>query len=295
MSLEFSFDTLGPIARTVEDVAKTLEVIAGEDIRAGVKMDDRQPVGVEADNYTDALKENIEGASIGILENGFDWEFSHPEVDSAVIDATEVLNELEAETEHVTMDLHDLGLPLLLTMAVQGISRMGAEASVGTNHNGWFWTHLAKGLGKAQRSQSHDLPFTVKTWLLAAEHLHDEYGIEYYSKAKNIALEAERRYNVLFDDYDAIVLPTVPVLPNKVETDLDRLEMAQGVERTHNMSANTAMFSLTHHPAISVPCATVEDDLPVGMMFVADHFDEKSLIRCASAYEREANVSLYNN
>jgi amidase len=50
------------------------------------------------------------------------------------------------------------------------------------------------------------------------------------------------------------------------------------------MMANACPFNLTHHPALSVPCGTV-DGLPVGMMLVGRHFDESILYRLAHAFE----------
>jgi len=48
--------------------------------------------------------------------------------------------------------------------------------------------------------------------------------------------------------------------------------------------ANTCMFNLTGHPAISVPCAK-PDGLPVGMMLVGAHGDESTLFTLAAAFE----------
>jgi len=47
---------------------------------------------------------------------------------------------------------------------------------------------------------------------------------------------------------------------------------------------NTEPFNLSHHPAISVPSGTV-DDVPVGTMFVGEHFDEETLFALGAALE----------
>jgi amidase len=51
------------------------------------------------------------------------------------------------------------------------------------------------------------------------------------------------------------------------------------------MLPNTAPFDVTGHPAMSVPCG-MSDGLPGGMMLVAKHFDEMSIHRAASAFEK---------
>ena len=47
-----------------------------------------------------------------------------------------------------------------------------------------------------------------------------------------------------------------------------------------------APFDVTGHPAMNVPCA-MSDGLPVGMMLVARHGDEATILRAADAFERE--------
>jgi amidase len=50
------------------------------------------------------------------------------------------------------------------------------------------------------------------------------------------------------------------------------------------MLGNTCLFHVSGHPAMTVPCAKV-DDLPVGMMLVGRRFDEATVLRAASAFE----------
>lgn len=88
--IDRGYDHTGPQAKTVEDAAAILEAIAGEDLHDGLKMDPRQPRGVEADDYTGALDEDLEDISIGVLAEGFGWESSDEEVDTAVRDAIAV-------------------------------------------------------------------------------------------------------------------------------------------------------------------------------------------------------------
>lgn len=89
------------MAKTVEETALATEVLAGEDIRNGVKMGVRQPRGVSGGSNTDALQRDIDGMRIGLLEERFDWDASHPEVDTIVRD---VVDELEAEGADVCTD-----------------------------------------------------------------------------------------------------------------------------------------------------------------------------------------------
>ena len=51
-----------------------------------------------------------------------------------------------------------------------------------------------------------------------------------------------------------------------------------------NMVGNTCPFDASGHPAMTVPCAKV-DDLPVGMMLIGRRFDEATVLRAAAAFE----------
>ena len=51
------------------------------------------------------------------------------------------------------------------------------------------------------------------------------------------------------------------------------------------MFANTAPFNVTHHPALSLPCAST-DGLPIGLMLVGRHYDEPDIYRAAQVYQQ---------
>ena len=283
--IDRGYDHTGPQAKTVEDAAAILEAIAGEDLHDGLKMDPRQPRGVEADDYTGALDEDLEDISIGVLEEGFGWESSDEEVDTAVRDAIEVLEGLGVETEPVSVETHRLTVPIWTVAATQGGISLLKDEGVGTNYKGWYWDDLLEAFSKFREARAHEFPPTVKTSLLADAHLQDEYSIELYAKAKNLALDAERKYNVHLEEHDALVLPTTPMLPYERDDSLNRVER---VSRTLGNLANTGMFDLTNHPALTVPCAK-PDGLPVGMMLVGSHLDERTLFNIASSFEAEVD------
>ncbi len=58
------------------------------------------------------------------------------------------------------------------------------------------------------------------------------------------------------------------------------------IERAFEMIANTAPFDATGHPALSLPCAMIEDQRPVGVMLIARHYDESAIYRAAQSLER---------
>lgn len=283
--IDRGYDHVGPQTRTVETNAKTLEAIAGEDVQDGLRMDPRQPRGVEADDYADAIEEGIDDLSIGVLEEGFGWEYSDEEVDETVREAVGTLEDLGASAETVSVDLHRLTVPVWTAAAVQGGINLLEGETVGTSFKGWYWTDMIQAFGKFRRARANEFPPTVKASMLTNGHLESERGIELYAKAKNLALDAEREYNRALDDHDALVMPTTPMLPYERDDDLGRVDR---VGRTLINLSNTGMFDLTNHPALTVPCAKPEG-LPVGLMLVGEHFDERTLYRIAGTFEAETD------
>ncbi len=51
------------------------------------------------------------------------------------------------------------------------------------------------------------------------------------------------------------------------------------------MITNTALFDISHHPAMAIPCG-MRDGLPESMMLIGKHFDEPSIYRAAQAFEQ---------
>ena len=84
----------------------------------------------------------------------------------------------------------------------------------------------------------------------------------------------------------AIAMPTIPFMtPPLADPDCD---IETGMEWALNMINNTCRFSLTGHPALSVPCS-VEDDLPIGLMLVGRRSDDLTVLQIADAAEKTAD------
>jgi aspartyl-tRNA(Asn)/glutamyl-tRNA(Gln) amidotransferase subunit A len=89
-----TFDTVGPIAHAVSDLAAFLDVLAGYD------PDDPQSVDVPTDAYMDALDGELDGLRIGVPTNFF-FEDVDPDIVSLVHAAAELLAQRGAELEAI--------------------------------------------------------------------------------------------------------------------------------------------------------------------------------------------------
>lgn len=281
LPLEPTIDHIGPMAPTVDLVARSLEAIAGIDRVDGIQLDQRQPADLEPESYTAAVGSSVEDLSIGVLEEGFGWEASDPVVDETVRAAVSQFEELGVTAESVSVPVHRQGMSAWAAIASQGGARMLEEGGVGTTHQGWSWTRLARELDTRLESRADDLPPTVKRSWIAAAFLDAEYGAEPYSSARNVAMAARTAYDDVLSSYDALVLPTTIVRPFEKPEAFDRVEWLSKEVLT---ILNTCPFNVTGHPALSIPCGK-PDGLPVGLMLVGSHFDERTLLALGSKFE----------
>ena len=106
-----SFDQAGPFARTVEDVARVLGVIAGHDSLDSTSMP------TEAPDYLAGLNGDVAGLKIGLLQEYF-AEGLQPEVQQAVMAAVRQLTDMGAEVQEVSLQHAEYCLPAYYIIAV---------------------------------------------------------------------------------------------------------------------------------------------------------------------------------
>jgi len=279
ISSEFNIDHTGPMTRTVEDNALLLEVLAGPD-GIDTRMSTPTP---KVHPYTKALGQSAKGMKFAVIEEGFGWPASMPEVDATVREAAKRFTKLGATVDSVSFPWHRDAFIAWMGFALDGYyTNLLVGNGFGTNHGGLYLTSLNDKLA-GWRQRANEIPFNLRFGMLSGEYLKRKHQGHYYCKAHNLARQAAEAYNRLLEDYDALIMPTAakksrpyPKQPFSVE---DTIAMAlENIE-------NTCPFNLTHHPAITIPGGIV-DGCPIGMMLVGRHYDEPTLYRAAHAFEQ---------
>ncbi|MEF8782252.1 MAG: amidase [Haloarculaceae archaeon] len=276
VGLGWTFDHTGPMATSVEDCARVLDVIAGKD-----ELDPRQG-HVPTESYADALETSADGLTVGVLEEGFGHEASEAGVDETVGDALDHLADAGAELVDVSVPMHLDGLPIWNGVAIEGTTATINGEGVGHHGDGWYDTQFADAFGRSRRANANDYLATVKLTLVLGQYLSDEYRGHYYAKAKNLGRKLTSAYDDALANVDVLAMPTTPQTAHEHHEDLSRLEI---IDRALNMLPNTAPFDVTGHPALSVPCGT-SDGLPVGLMLVGERFDDATVLRAGHAFEQ---------
>ena len=270
---ETTIDHTGPMARTTEQVALMLEVIAGKD-----PLDPRQGE-IPVDNYTQALDGKVEGLRIGIVKEGFGLKVSQREVDDTVRKALKEVAKLKIETAEVSIPVHDS----IVHPIYQGINTEGGGVllrDLGRTYGwqGFYHTSLGEALGKGLKTNANDLSPDTKFVMLVGTYLSDYYHGRLYGKAQNLRKSMRDSYDEALKEFDVLAMPTVPVLPFKHDPSQSWVDR---IAKGDQISLNTEPFNGTGHPAISVPCGKV-NGLPVGLMLIGKHFHDATLLKIDS-------------
>lgn len=279
--IELTLDHTGPIARTAADAALLLEAIAGRD-----GLDPRQPHDLKTEAYTRQLTGDARGLRIGLVKEGFGWPNSEPDVDDMVAQAGQRLARAGAEVKEVSVPLHRDGIHIWNAIAVEGATMvMVAGNSMGTNWKGHYTTSLLDFYGRSRRVRANDLSETVKLVILLGQYMQDNYQGRYYAKAQNLARVLRAAYDEALKEVDLLLMPTLPLKATLLPpADAPREEY---VARALEMIANTCLFDVTGHPAVSFP-AGMSGGLPVGAMLVGRHWEDGTVLRAADAFEKAA-------
>lgn len=280
LSIEFSYDHLGPMARTVADCALLMDVIAGDD-----GVDGRQNGGVPVQDYSGAVGEDVKGLRVGVVSEGFGRPESEGGSDDVVRDAIDRLRDEGLVAEEVSVPWHLHGAAIWLPLGIEGpYANMTHGHGVGFGHSGDYPLSFMRAIA-AWKSHADELAPTIKATLLAGAVM-EKHGGRLYAKAMNLRRRLRAEYDAALKTYDVLVMPTTPMTAQPIpDSDASPMEV---LTASWCMTGNTCPFDVTGHPAISVPCGVFEGR-PVGLQIIGRHFADATLFRLAHAVEATAS------
>ena len=251
--LAWSMDHPGPMVRTVEDAAITMNVISGHDPR------DVACVDLPVPDYTAALTGDIRGLRIGTPRQFFDAPLD-PEVRQRVNDALGHLESLGAEVQEVDFPEFNDAAAISTTMLM-------AEASA-------CFRDLLASDGE-QLYEPVRLRLEAGLFISAADYLRAQQGRAAFDRAA-------RR---LLQDVDLLAGPSEPVTaPPLLQQQVLAGEREIGTVAA--LTQYTRPYNITGFPAISVPCGFSAEGMPIGLQLAGRPFDEETVLRAAHAYEQ---------
>lgn len=274
--IEPAIDHAGPITRDVRDNARMLEVIAGPD-----GLDPRQS-GAPAGDYVRALERGAAGLRVGLLEDGFDRDQTSSAVESCVRSAANRLALAGCAVTEVSLPLHREAAAFTLPLLIEGSFHTLETRDGMTDAPGVFPLGFMERV-RGWRAHADRLAPGAVVFALTGALVNRRHGRHYYAKAASWGRRMREVYDAALRDVDCLLMPTTgivaPPLPRPDAGVLERFAASVATGR------NTAIFDVTHHPALAVPCGTV-DGLPASMMLVGRHHDEATLYRIAYAFEQ---------
>ncbi|MGH3437651.1 MAG: amidase [Sciscionella sp.] len=278
--IESTLDHLGPMSRTVRDAALLLSVLAGDD-----GFDPRQYRTPRPQDYLAATESGLDGLRIGVVTEGFGLpDVSEPEVDASVRAAVGQLMDAGARANEVSIPWHRHGLDIWNVIGTDGTTGQMIDGNgYGMNWQGRYDPELIAHYGEGRLEHADELSETVKFVALNGRYCIDRYHGRYYAMARELAWQLRAVYDAALEEFDVLVMPTVPYVAKPLPTsDLSREDY---LFLALSMLGNTTAFDVTGHPAISVPARAV-GGLPVGMMIIGRRFDDAMCLRVAAGYER---------
>lgn len=267
-------DTPGPMARTVSDLARLLDVIVG--------YDPEDPYTVAADlcpdlgHFADSLAGGrISGHRIGVLKQGFGPDDADSGPVNRVIEA--LLQRLEAAgATRVEVDIPDIQDWIVATSLYIQQSRLDLDAFMASRPGGPERNFDAIYNERAFHPLNDlfdEIATGPKDPLESAEYYRQRLAQQDFQR---LMLNAFARH-----DLDFMVYPDVRVLP-PTYADLEARRWT-----CLTFPTNTVIASQSHLPALSMPAGFTEDGLPVGAELVGRPYSEARLLRFAAAIERD--------
>ncbi|MEC7749122.1 MAG: amidase [Chloroflexota bacterium] len=251
----WSMDTVGPISRSVEDAAITIQAIAGYDPK------DRYSWNVPVPDYRQALTGDIRGIKLGVVQERMDSPNLDPEVRDTVAKAISALGELGASSQEVS-------IPLAPKAGALTMSILSVE-----------WSNLHRPLFEPNIDE---LDHNNKIRFLTGSVI----PAQFYYKAQKIRAVLRQQILDALEQVDVLVLPTGPVTAPPVESVPGVQSKEHALTGLAGRISFTGPFNLAGTPALSVPCGFSSSGMPMGLQIVGRPFAEETVLRVAHAYEQ---------
>lgn len=276
-----SFDQIGVLAHSVDDVAKVLSVIAGAD---GF---DSTVSSIPVPDYSTKIKQPSPKKPVAgyfketLLHAGLDEEIKQTH-----LSFLEHLKKDGYEVKELSFDLLDYIVPTyyILTTA-EASSNLSRYDGVRYGHQSkpikedltaFYSANRSEGFGKEVQRR-----IMLGTFVLSAG-----YYDAYFTKAQRVRKKLYEQCQLVFSEVDVLLMPVSPSTAFKIgEKSNDPVEM-------YLADIYTVFANLVGIPAISIPLFKHSNGLPFGLQMMCRHFDEVSLLRIAHEWTNQYGHNL---
>ncbi len=261
-----SFDCLGIFAKSIEDVALVLEVIAGADEFDSTVSRKSVP------SYSTELAQPAKKYKVAYMRDTVESSALQPEIKESICQTLDQLKLKGHTIEAIDFPLNEYVLPTYYILATAEASsnlsrfdgvRYGYRSPNTSDMQSMYKKTRAEGFGKEVQRR-----ILLGTFVLSAS-----YYDAYYTQAQKVRRLIRDQLKALFKTYDFIVMPTTPTTAFKLGEHSDNpVEMY--LADLFSVQANVAGL-----PSISLPTGKDKSGLPIGMQVMADDFEESKLFQ----------------
>ncbi|WP_341958709.1 amidase [Pseudomonas sp. RC10] len=245
---------VGPMARTVRDVALAYSLLKGPDGADGYAVHAKTAIADTARISGQTIRVGwVSDAAFGPVD---------PEITAAVKAAASQLAALGCDVEEVTLPFLDDPLSPLMLMV---------------------YAELAPEIRKLAKGREHDLH-------AVGQGIYDSPDPSFtdFNAALRKAEALRSAFSAWFDQYDVLLCPVTPMTatPHGAQ---ELVVNGQTVSWLHVMSATSA-FNLTGLPALSVPFALSSERLPISVQLVSRWLNEDVILQLGALLERRGGL-----
>ncbi len=267
-----SLDQIGPLGKSVKDIAMLQSLICGHDRR------DATSKAMEYPDYATDLKSNIDGLKIGIPKEYF-GEGIDTEVKESVMKAIKEMEANGAQIKEISLPSTQYAINTYYIIA-------SAEASSNlARFDGVKYGFRAKDydglVDMYEKTRSEGFGDEVKRRIMLGTFvLSSGYFDAYYKKAKRVQNKISEEFSDAFSECDIIATPTVPASAFKIGENI-----GDPVKMYYN-DVCTVTVNIAGLPAISLPCGKDSRNMPIGLQLIGNKFSEQQLLNSAYGYEQ---------
>ncbi len=268
MPMASSFDTVGPMTKTVEDMAIVMQVIAGNDHLDATTVPEPVP------DYNDELNKDLTGLRVGVPQEYFEAEGMDKEVRQIIEKQIKNLEKQGAEIFYVSLPMTKYAIAVYYILVPCEVSSNfgrldGIRYGVRSEAKDLF--------GVYSKSRAQGFPEEVKRRILIGTYaLSAGYYDAYYKKAQQVRTLIRLDFDRVFSDVDILITPTSPSAAfglGEKSSDPIQLYLA---DIFVSPAASAGI------PAISVPAGETKSGLPVGLQIMGSRMSEGLIMRVAN-------------
>ena len=267
-----SLDQIGPLGKSVKDVAMLQSLICGHD------RYDATSKNIEYPDYAAALKENAKSLKIGIPKEYF-GEGIDSQVKESVMKAVKEFEEQGAVIKEISLPSTEYAINTYYIIAsAEASSNLARFDGVKYGYRTAEYDGL---VDMYEKTRSEGFGDEVKRRIMLGTFvLSSGYFDAYYKKAKRVQNQISQEFTDAFKDCDIIATPTVPASAFKIGENIgDPIKM-------YYNDVCTVTVNIAGLPAISLPCGKDSAGMPMGLQLIGDKFSEQTLLNTAYTYEK---------